>query len=61
MMYEGEVSIHSWWILRVWGVFSVAPSLGINMIIVVTGVMTRCQRRCELRGCFEYRGHVGLG
>jgi len=27
----------------VWGVFGVALSLGINMIIIVTGLITRCQ------------------
>jgi hypothetical protein len=61
MMCEGEVGIHSWADTRVWGVFGVAMSLGINMTIVVTGVMTLCQRECELRGCFEYHGYVGLG
>ena len=38
----------------VWGCFGVVLSSGINLIIVVTGVMTRCQRGYELRDAWYW-------
>lgn len=44
----------------VWGCFGVVLSSGINLIIVVTGVMTRCQRGYELRDALSTTNTWGL-
>lgn len=43
-----------------WGCFGVVLSSGINLIIVVTGVMTRCQRGYELRDALSTTNTWGL-